>query len=131
GEELGSRGFALPRLQQKYNPVVASVILGFVHGFWHFPAYWLGGGTHNVPIIWFYFWLFPFTIVLTWIVNRANGSVAAAALVNGWFGVTLSAILFLPSEDDMPLNTDLLTSVGNFSLLSAYIWMAVLFWIFA
>ena len=131
GEEFGWRGFALPRLQQKYNPLIASIILAGVHGFWHFPAYFLGAGTHNVPIIWFIFWIIPFTIILTWVVNQANGSVFAAAMVHGWFGVTLSAIPFLPSEDVVPLDSDLLTTLGDFSVLGAYIWMAIMFWVLA
>lgn len=70
-------------------------------------------------------------MILTWVVNSARGSIAAAALVHGWFGLTLSAIPFLPSESIMPLNTDLLTTTGDLSLMSAYILMAVMFWVVA
>jgi membrane protease YdiL (CAAX protease family) len=38
GEEPGWRGFALPRLQAAYGPVIATLILGTLHGVWHLPA---------------------------------------------------------------------------------------------
>lgn len=38
GEEPGWRGFALPRLQKQYGPIVGTLILGTLHGIWHLPA---------------------------------------------------------------------------------------------
>ena len=39
GEEFGWRGFLLPKLLEKFNPLIASIILGFLWGIWHFPIY--------------------------------------------------------------------------------------------
>ena len=38
-EEPGWRGFALGRLQQRFSPVKATLLLGFVWGLWHLPLY--------------------------------------------------------------------------------------------
>ncbi len=38
GEEPGWRGFALPRLQKLYGPILGTLILGTLHGIWHLPA---------------------------------------------------------------------------------------------
>jgi membrane protease YdiL (CAAX protease family) len=38
GEEPGWRGFALPRLQKLYGPILGTLILGTLHGVWHLPA---------------------------------------------------------------------------------------------
>src|SRR6185503_1687379 len=34
GEETGWRGFALPRLQQRYGPLYGTLILAILHGLW-------------------------------------------------------------------------------------------------
>src|SRR6266404_3449149 len=42
-EELGWRGFALPRLLQRRSPLAASVGLGVVWAFWHLLVFFVPG----------------------------------------------------------------------------------------
>lgn len=41
GEEIGWRGFALPRLQRYWAPPVASLVLGVLWAGWHLPLWWI------------------------------------------------------------------------------------------
>jgi membrane protease YdiL (CAAX protease family) len=43
GEELGWRGFALPRLLERCSPLHASVRLGLIHTAWHIPLFFIPG----------------------------------------------------------------------------------------
>src|SRR5688572_13831897 len=48
GEEPGWRGFALPQLQRKYSPLIASLILAPIWTLWHLP---LIGNEFPGPIV--------------------------------------------------------------------------------
>ena len=52
-EEPGWRGFALPRLQAQFGPLVGTLILGVLWALWHIPGYlggWMGAGFRRSPI---------------------------------------------------------------------------------
>ena len=48
-EEPGWRGFALPRLQARYGPVWATLILAPLWAGWHTPLFWMQGWTSAKP----------------------------------------------------------------------------------
>ena len=86
GEEPGWRGFALPRLQQRYGPVLGTIVLGTLHSFWHLPTGFIMGG----PLYPFALTTFvPFVLagiagsfIYTWIFNHAKGSILIAILIH-------------------------------------------------
>jgi uncharacterized protein len=57
-EEPGWRGFALPRLEQRHTPLVATLILGFGWGVWHIPLYGPAGLVVPFVLAFFYSWLY-------------------------------------------------------------------------
>jgi membrane protease YdiL (CAAX protease family) len=94
GEEPGWRGFALTRMQEYYHPLLASVVVSFMHALWHLPVFMLVSG----PIA-----LGPFNlpgfalniavslaiaIPLTWIFNHAKGSILIAVLFHASLNAT-------------------------------------------
>ena len=82
GEEFGWRGFMQPRLEIRYSPFTASMIVGFIWIFWHLPATVLGGNIGN-PLI-FALTLLGYSVILAWIYHKSGGSVLWAAIFHGW-----------------------------------------------
>jgi uncharacterized protein len=84
GEEPGWRGFALPHLQKLYGPVIGTLILGILHGFWHLPAFFtpfLGPITLN-GFIAFVLTAAAGTFIYTWVFNHTRTSVWIAMVVH-------------------------------------------------
>jgi uncharacterized protein len=83
GEELGWRGYALPRLLKRWNALTASLLLGFAWTLWHVPAFFLAGvmGQSLSGFGWWALDTFAFTMVITWLFLRANGNVFVAGLI--------------------------------------------------
>ena len=78
-EESGWRGFAQRRLQVKYNPLVAIIILWFLMVVWHIPndlVQYQNGGYFMIRIVLYLF----ITVLFSWIYNRTNGSILAVAI---------------------------------------------------
>ena len=84
-EEFGWRGYALPRLQSRFNALNSSVILGFFWWLWHLPAVFIPGRFMTDNLVVFLALLVVITltsILFTWIYNNTNGSVLAALLTH-------------------------------------------------
>lgn len=71
-EEIGWRGYALPKLQEKYNPLIATIILTIGWAFWHFPMF-LYHFSVDMLFGWLYS-LFMGSIILTFLFNSSGGS---------------------------------------------------------
>ena len=96
GEELGFRGYALPRLQVRLNALQASLVLGVLWGFWHFPGHLAGMGTpQDMPFYVFMLWVIPATILITWVYNN-SGSVVTAILMHTAANISFNAIPLIP-----------------------------------
>jgi uncharacterized protein len=106
GEEPGWRGFALPRMQRMYGPLLATLILGALHALWHLPAYMIPGaisakgwdplvfGANSLAIM-------ASTFVWTWLFNNAKASVLFAMLVHSTSNAVSGLIPnFIPANSD-------------------------------
>jgi len=87
-EEYGWRGFALDRLQLKWNALIASLVLGFIWGLWHLPLHFMIGTTQEViPIYQFILKQMVGAIFFTWIYNNTNHNVFLAILFHSVYNV--------------------------------------------
>jgi uncharacterized protein len=87
-EEPGWRGFALPRLQARWGPLVGTVILGVMWGAWHAPQYLTktfaaaNGGLSASGVIVFLLAAVIFSVLITWAFNHTAGSLLIAILIH-------------------------------------------------
>jgi membrane protease YdiL (CAAX protease family) len=105
-EEPGWRGFALPHLQRRHTPMVATLILGLAWGIWHIPLY--GPLGFVVPLVLAFFY--------TWLYNR-TGSVLLCILLHASFTPAQNHLILLPDTvvlADGPANTIGLVTLGTY-----------------
>lgn len=75
-EELGFRGFAQGELQQRVNPLVASLLVGVAWAVWHVPQLFIEGSpSAEVPPALFLLDLVTVSVVYAWLFNRTSQSV--------------------------------------------------------
>ena len=77
GEELGLRGFALPRLQTHMSPFRASLIIGVLWGAWHLPVFI---GRDALSIMAFSLLSIGLSMMFTWLFNGSGGSLIPVLL---------------------------------------------------
>jgi len=81
-EEPGWRGYLLPRLQSKYTPLVASLIVGVIWASWHLPLL-VSDPTGQRPPLQFFVVVVAQSVVFTWVYNGTRGSVLLVILMHG------------------------------------------------
>lgn len=88
GEEIGWRGFVLPRLQKGQSAWNASIILGMIWIFWHIPAFFYHEtytGMSPYLLIGMSVGILLGSIMLTWLYNSTGGSIFFTAVWHGLF----------------------------------------------
>jgi membrane protease YdiL (CAAX protease family) len=100
GEELGWRGFALPRLQGRFNALVASLILGVIWTLFHAPIFFtrgtsIFGGQSSESPVGFLISTVALSVLFSWLFNNTTGSVLLVWLfhsaINTWPGQIIPA----------------------------------------
>ncbi|MBK9923938.1 MAG: CPBP family intramembrane metalloprotease [Anaerolineales bacterium] len=128
GEELGWRGFMLPRLLERYGDFHSSFILGLVWAFWHLPVFlfpeWRGDIPITLSII-----LYPFgTVAIAYIMTKlhhwSQGSVLIAILFHG-------VVNYIADSQEYWLIDSFSPLMVRIAITGLFIVTAFVFWIFS
>lgn len=96
GEEVGWRGFALPRLQVKKNAFVSTLILTIFWALWHLPLFFYRPGYTSMDIWGIIGWVLSLltgSILLTWLFNSSRGSIFICAVFHSTIDIAFTADL--------------------------------------
>jgi CAAX protease family protein len=106
-EEIGWRGFAQPRMQRLYGPVVGSLFLGALWGVWHLPFFFgplarTGPDatlvSASISLVEFSIGLTGLSVVIAWVLNNCGGSTLMAILLHACFDSSgLAMVALFPS----------------------------------
>jgi membrane protease YdiL (CAAX protease family) len=102
GEEAGWSGFARPRFQARFSPLVTSLVMTVFWALWH-AFYWYG----QEPVFSLRYWidtlirLVPAVVMIGWFYNRSKGSILVAGIVHAGAN---TAFAYLP-DLDWPVHT--------------------------
>ena len=83
GEEIGWRGFALPRLAARFGLRTASLILGLIWAVWHLPQFYIAGAdTYQQSFLVWAPQVVAMSIALAWLYARSGGSLLLVMLMH-------------------------------------------------
>jgi membrane protease YdiL (CAAX protease family) len=98
GEEAGWRGFALPKLLERFSPVTASIILGVLWGLWHTPALLMSSWEGSSQGLLLFVYIIPLTMIMTWVYLKSRMSTIPVMLMHtggNLYGSMLTSSLIL------------------------------------
>jgi uncharacterized protein len=126
GEEPGWRGFALPRLLERYSPLKAGLVLGLMWSFWHL-GLWLVSSGYSGTTLLVYILEFTVTIVaqnllMVWIYQHVPDSLAPMVVAH--FAFNFAAGLVFPGALGLGARLPLFGWLAG-----AFAFVAVILWI--
>ena len=92
GEEIGWRGFLMPRLRARMSLPAAGLVTGIIWTVWHLPIY-LQPDQGLADFAVFAWWVVPFAVVMGFVAERARYSVIVATVMHGAANVSIPILL--------------------------------------
>jgi membrane protease YdiL (CAAX protease family) len=94
GEEIGWRGYALPRVQSRRTALTASLVVGVLHGLWHLPLWLRGDVDHRLSVYpAFLIQAIALAVIYTWLYNSTKGSLLLVVLFHTATNAPLTLVL--------------------------------------
>lgn len=127
GEEIGWRGYALPRLAARFGFARASVLLGLIWACWHLPLFFVPGIDmygQSFPV-----WALGVTalsVAITWLYAHTNESLLLVMLMHSAVNQTLGIV---PSAVAKAANPFALSPSLVAWLTAAFLWITAVYFL--
>lgn len=122
GEEIGWRGFALPRLASRFGLGLASVVLGVIWALWHLPLFFLlGADSYGQSFPLYLLQVTGLSVAMAWLYWRTRMSLFLVMLMHAAINNTKDIVPSVPRAAANPLLPDA-SSIGWISV--ALLWVA-------
>ena len=127
GEEVGWRGYALPRLAGRFGFARAGLLLGVIWSAWHLPIFFLPGADkygQSFPV-----WtlqVVALSVAITWLYAQTRGSLLLTMLLHSAVNQTVGIV---PSANPNPGNPFSLGVSLVMWLTAALLWITALYFL--
>jgi len=93
GEEIGWRGYVLPRLQSRMSALGAALLIAPIWALWHLPL-WLTGEPGRTPTLYTGFLVsaFALSVITTWVYNSTGGSLLMIVLLHATVNLPITLV---------------------------------------
>ena len=128
GEEIGWRGYALPRLGERFGRAKASVMLGVIWALWHLPVFFIAGMDQSgqaFPV--YVLQVTALSVAIAWLYWHTNGSLLLAVLMHTAINQTKDLV---PSTITGAANPWRLNTTPVAWLTVTLLWVAAAFFLF-
>jgi membrane protease YdiL (CAAX protease family) len=107
GEEVGWRGYALPRMASASGFARAGLVLGLIHASWHLPLFYFPGHVlFGQSFLSYLLLVTALSVVFTWLYLNTGGSLLLATLFHSAWNQTTGLVRTQLSEPGNPLALD-------------------------
>ena len=122
GEEIGWRGYALPRLAVRFGLPRASILLGLIWGCWHLPLFFLpGADKYGQSFLVYVLQVTALSVAIAWLYAHTNGSLLLVMLMHSAINQTKDIV---PSAVPTATNPFVLSASLVAWLTIALLWIA-------
>ncbi len=127
GEEIGWRGYALPKLQAGYSALISSVVLGVIWLLWHLPLFFNPATGYSITPFWvFLVFLLPVSILITWVFNSTGGSVLIVMILHAALNASSGPLWRAIPEYSTMESTTTAVITYNYLLQAAVLWVGAI-----
>jgi membrane protease YdiL (CAAX protease family) len=121
GEEIGWRGYALPRLAHHFGYAGASLLLGVIWALWHLPLFFVrGADTYGQSFFVYTVQVTALSVALAWLYRNTNGSLLLTMLMHSAINQSKNIV---PSVVPGATNSFTLSSSVVAWLTAAVLWI--------